>query len=331
MARPMSLFRRFAVVLPLLVGAAILPVVRTPIKPHVRHWAMAARNNVAQRAPGDFALVGLSVPDAGPDGVSIRTSRDGKRWGPWTPLEFEAEVGPDLDSQEKGAHTSMPVWTGTSRYVDVRGAPAGAKLHTIDPGPDPSLPASSAMASPSKPGIITRAQWGADESIRKGGSDYAPSLKLAVIHHTATADSYSKTDSDNIVRSIYAYHVNTNGWDDIGYNFLVDRYGQIFEGRYGGVDRNVIGAHAQGFNTSSTGISIIGNFASSKPPEAAMNVAQADRRRGGSTKAPSIRRASLTYTSERQQQVPGGQRRSRCAPSSAHRDVGQTACPGNPF
>jgi hypothetical protein len=233
--RPPSLFRRLAVVLPLLVGAAVLPVATPVSKPRVRHWAMTALNNHAQRAPGDFALVGLSVPNERPEGISVRTSRDGKRWSPWTPLEFEAEVGPDLDSHEKGAHTSMPVWTGTSRYVDVRGAPKGAKVHAIDPGPDPSLPASSAIASPSKPGIITRAQWGADESIRKGGSDYASSLKLAVVHHTATADSYAKSDSDNIMRSIYAYHVNTNGWDDIGYNFLVDRYGQIFEGRYGGV------------------------------------------------------------------------------------------------
>ena len=78
-------------------------------------------------------------------------------------------------------------------------------------------------------------------------------MRFAVVHHTAGSNSYTRAQSASIVRGIERYHVLANGWDDIGYNFLVDKYGQIFEGRWGGVDRNVVGAHAQGFNNGSLG------------------------------------------------------------------------------
>ena len=72
------------------------------------------------------------------------------------------------------------------------------------------------------------------------------------MHHTATSNSYSPAQSASIVRGIYVYYIQGRGYCDIGYNFLVDRYGIIFEGRYGGVDRGVIGAHATNFNTGTT-------------------------------------------------------------------------------
>ncbi len=321
--------KRLAVVLPILVLATVLPVVTPVQRTGSRLWTLAAKT-VAQEAPGDFSLVGLSVPDAvTPGAAQVRVSPDGRSWGAWSTMEFEAEVGPDLDSDERGAHTSMPLYTGRNRYVQVRGAPAGSKVHTVDPGPDPATPASVAMASPSKPGIITRAGWGADEKIRRKNPDIASSLKLAVVHHTATADSYPKSESDNIVRSIYAYHVKTNGWDDIGYNFLVDRYGQIFEGRYGGVDKNVIGAHSQGFNTASTGIAIIGNFGGSKPPAAAMNSLKritAWRLDQGTVDPES----SVTYVSNGSNKYAEG-KKVTLRTVIGHRDVGRTACPGNPL
>src|SRR5687768_15962158 len=64
-----------------------------------------------------------------------------------------------------------------------------------------------------------------------------------------------------MVRGIYAYHMKSNGWSDIGYNFLVDRYGRAYEGRVGGIDRYVLGAHTGGFNVESFGDSLLGDFA----------------------------------------------------------------------
>ena len=95
--------------------------------------------------------------------------------------------------------------------------------------------------------------------------------RFAVVHHTAGSNAYTRAQSAAIVRGIELYHVRGNGWNDIGYNFLVDKYGQVFEGRAGGIERNVIGAHAQGFNTGSTGVAVIGNYSSAKISPAALH------------------------------------------------------------
>src|SRR5436189_120669 len=91
----------------------------------------------------------------------------------------------------------------------------------------------------------------------------------ALVHHTAGSNSYSRAQSAAIVRGIEVYHVKGNGWNDIGYNFLIDKYGQVFEGRYGGIDKNVIGAHAEGFNTGSFGVALLGTYTSAAPPAVA--------------------------------------------------------------
>ncbi len=112
------------------------------------------------------------------------------------------------------------------------------------------------------PPIVSRAGWGADESIRRAAPRYAPSVRVAVVHHTAGSNGYTAAESAAIVRGIQVYHVKGNGWNDIGYNFLVDKYGKVFEGRYGGIDRNVVGAHAEGFNTGSVGVAVLGEYSS---------------------------------------------------------------------
>ena len=122
-----------------------------------------------------------------------------------------------------------------------------------------------ATAATAQPRIVSRAAWGANESIRRAGPDYSDTVKAAFVHHTVQSNSYSPSESAALVRSDYLYHVRTRGWNDIGYNFLVDRYGRVFEGRYGGVTRAVLGAHAGGFNTNSTGVALLGTFTTARP------------------------------------------------------------------
>ncbi|MEH3156274.1 MAG: N-acetylmuramoyl-L-alanine amidase [Gordonia paraffinivorans] len=111
-----------------------------------------------------------------------------------------------------------------------------------------------------QPPIITRAQWGADESKRCDQPTYDPAVKGAVVHHSAGSNDYTPEQSAEIVRGIYAYHAQTLGWCDIGYNALVDKYGQIFEGAFGGLDRNVQGTHTGGFNRETVGVAMLGNY-----------------------------------------------------------------------
>ena len=110
-----------------------------------------------------------------------------------------------------------------------------------------------------KPMIYSRAQWGADESKRDGSPSYFE-VHGGFVHHTVNANDYKRKDVPAIIRSIYAYHTQSRGWSDIGYNFLVDRFGRIWEGRYGGVDRAVVGAHTLNYNSYSFAMSAIGNF-----------------------------------------------------------------------
>jgi uncharacterized protein with LGFP repeats len=94
--------------------------------------------------------------------------------------------------------------------------------------------------------VISRREWGADP--RLGDECFEPvygsSVRAVVLHHTVNSNDYSRSDAPAIVRSILAYHTQGQGWCDIGYNFLVDRFGRIYQGRRGGVRLPVRGAHA---------------------------------------------------------------------------------------
>jgi hypothetical protein len=111
-----------------------------------------------------------------------------------------------------------------------------------------------------QPPITTRAQWGADESKVDDPPMYLDKVQAVFVHHTVGSNSYSCAQSASLVRGIMAYHTDVNGWNDLGYNFLVDKCGQIFEGRAGGVDLPVMGAHTYGFNAYSAGIAVLGDF-----------------------------------------------------------------------
>jgi hypothetical protein len=170
-----------------------------------------------------------------------------------------------------------------------------------------------------QPFIVPRESWGADESIVRAEPRYAEELHLAVVHHTAGSTPATPEESAAVLRAIQVYHVKSNGWNDIGYNFLLDPLGQVFEGRVGGIERNVIGAHALGFNTGSVGIALLGNFekkAVTPEARAALPAFLAWRLDVGHLDPLS----TVTYVSD------GTPYELRAI--SGHRDVNATACPG---
>ncbi|MFC4886485.1 peptidoglycan recognition protein family protein [Streptomyces beijiangensis] len=122
-----------------------------------------------------------------------------------------------------------------------------------------------------RPRIITRKGWGADEKLRERDFGYTKTVKAAFVHHSASGNGYTCAQAPSVLRSIYRYHVKSSGWRDIGYNFAVDKCGNIYEGRAGGVAKPVMGAHTLGFNTNSMGVAVLGTFTDSPPPAAAVN------------------------------------------------------------
>jgi hypothetical protein len=117
-----------------------------------------------------------------------------------------------------------------------------------------------ARSAANQPAIIPRSAWGGDTQCAPRDAATMGTVQMAFVHHTVSANEYGPGDSAAMVLGICRFHRNSNGWDDVGYNFLVDKYGQIFEGRAGGVDQPVVGAQAQGWNAQSTGVANLGTY-----------------------------------------------------------------------
>jgi hypothetical protein len=204
-----------------------------------------------QRAPFAFDLLGARWAARTGAEVEVRTRAISGAWSRWTRLE--ADGGGPISHAE-------PVWLPGSRLLQVRMRGAGrVHIALVAAGRSPQRPERTLAAAPGQPSIVSRAGWGADESMRRAAPRYADTVRMVFVHHTDTPNGYAPGDVPAIIRSIYTYHVRSNGWNDIGYNFLVDAYGRVYEGRGGGIDRPVIGAHTEGFNTGSVGIAVIGN------------------------------------------------------------------------
>ncbi|MFG3719233.1 peptidoglycan recognition protein [Streptomyces massasporeus] len=140
----------------------------------------------------------------------------------------------------------------------------------LNPG---ALPERQLQAKPyvgPRPGIVTRRGWGANEGLRESGFRYTKKVKAAFVHHTASGNNYRCSQVPSLIRSIYRYHVKSMGWRDIGYNFLIDKCGKIYEGRAGGVAKPVLGAHTLGFNSNSMGIAVLGSYGATKPSKSAV-------------------------------------------------------------
>ena len=225
------------------------------------------------------------------------------RWGPWTELDTvdsAGSPGPGERRRQKYVGGTEPLWVGDAKAAEVlltrsrRAIPAAetqsglltqlgigssdsiiatlvdtvlsaVRATVITPRGLLSIGSSVLTSLAGGPKVISRAQWGADERIRCSRPRYSPQLKGAVVHHTAGSNDYTPQQSAEIVRGIYAYHAQVLNWCDIGYNVLVDKYGQIFEGAYGGLGRNVEGNHTGGFNRSTLGLAMIGDLNEAAP------------------------------------------------------------------
>ncbi|MBD0290162.1 MAG: N-acetylmuramoyl-L-alanine amidase [Thermoleophilia bacterium] len=322
-----------------LAGALLLAVpAQAGVRVEAREQAVPALPTLARagsprtlpalRAPFAFHLAGVHWRGRGY--VSFRTQALSGRWSAWRPARPEAEDRPDLGREEarrrSGWKLGNPYWVGPSGRLQVRvtGAVTRVRANFVS-SPVTGAPA-PATRMPARPAVMARAQWGADESLVRAAPSYAARLAFAVVHHTAGARPRTASESAAVVRGILAYHVKSNGWNDIGYNFLVDPFGQVFEGRAGGVSRNVVGAHAQGFNTGSVGVALLGTYQSSSitPAARAALVRLLSWRLDLAHVDPSSR---LRWTSGGNPKWPAGTVVS-LARVSGHRDVGSTSCPG---
>lgn len=226
------------------------------------------------------------------------------------------DIQPVADAQD-APNTASPASDFDVVFIDGgEGAPAA---------PDINL----ASDSDGMPRVISRAGWGANESLRCGRQpDYLSPTSGITIHHTAGSNNYSEAEAPGVLRGIYQYHAQTLGWCDIGYHALADKYGNLYEGRYGGLNRDQVGAHAGGFNSNTWGISMMGNFDTMQPPSQMIQAV-------GELAGWRSKVANFDPTGSGVHYSEGSSYTNyplgtavRLPNIFAHRDVGNTSCPG---
>lgn len=291
----------------------------------------------------------------------MRAKRPDGMWGEWTKLSpIDAAHNPTADRPSG----TEPVWVGDAREVQVAmtdrsglaipaaAGPGGSlvelgvtaasaiaqkvlttALSTVKAtliSPESLLSLGSSLLTPllGGPQVVARTQWGADESIRCSQPTFSPTVKAAIVHHTAGSNDYTPEQSVEIVRGIYAYHARTLNWCDIGYNALVDKYGQIFEGAFGGLDRNVEGTHTGGFNRETVGVTMIGDLDKAAPSAAMTNsVARFLKWRLNKAGINPLATAQLRAEPFTASRFPAGAM-TNLPTISGHRDYNSTSCPG---
>ncbi|WP_065367262.1 MULTISPECIES: LGFP repeat-containing protein [Corynebacterium] len=200
----------------------------------------------------------------------------------------------------------------------------------IDGNADAGVGIANVADTDGMPKVISRAGWGANESLRCSNPTIdKDGVSAITIHHTAGSNNYTEAQAAAQVRGAYSYHAQTLGWCDIGYQSLVDKYGNIYEGRAGGMTNAVQGAHAGGFNQNTWAISMIGDYSYNAPPQETINAV--GELAGWRAKVAGFDPTGTDthyFEGTSYSKVPYGQ--SVNLPNIfAHRDVGYTACPGD--
>ena len=298
------------------------------------------------RAPKRFDLLGLKWRSAADHvDAEVRVRRSGGRWSDWTEAPGARDEG-----DGRPVRGTEPVWTGPSDELQLRTRrrPGGLEVHFVNASGTATaaerartavrralnlavisaFSPSAARAAGEQPAIVPRAEWGGDQCAPRD-TPKAGEVQTAIVHHTVNANEYTPEQARSMVLGICRYHRNSNGWDDIGYNFLVDRYGTIYEGRAGGIDQPVVGAHAQGWNSQSTGIANLGTHTSVPQNDVALDalsrlIAWKLPVHGVPVSGPVVLRSE----GGAQNRYPRGQDVTFDR-ISGHRDGGSTSCPGD--
>jgi len=211
--------------------------------------------------------------------VELRVRGHAGRWSRWVAAAGCAGGhGPDRPGRAD-VLVGAPVWTGGTTFVQLRSrrAVSGVRLQLVDVSGRmgahrqasilgalaSALPRATPVlaAGPGQPPIIARRGWAQGMARPRVAPAYG-AVQMAFVHHTENPNGYLPAEVPAMLRAIFVFHRYVRGWDDIGYNFVVDLYGRVFEARAGGIDEPVVGAHAGGYNRVSSGVAVLGSFMS---------------------------------------------------------------------
>jgi N-acetylmuramoyl-L-alanine amidase len=298
------------------------------------------------RAPRRFSLLGVEWAAPAGAKIELRTRAGDGTWSRWA-LASVTGHGPD-HPKRSGSRFGDPIWTGPADSVQLRSSlpVQGVRLHfvaadlTAGAQSAPGRARSAAAfplaqpvldAGPGQPPIIARRAWshGAPPAVPPGYG----TIKLAFVHHTENPNGYTPDEVPAMLLAIYQFHRFVRGWNDIGYNFVIDLFGRIWEAREGGIDRAVVGAQAGGYNLESTGISVLGTFMDVAPSAAAIDALERLLAWKLSLHGvPTTGRVTVVVDPAAAFYTPFKPGAHVSLPRVAgHRDGDSTACPGNAF
>ena len=277
--------------------------------------------------PRPFNLVGLRWRGPRAPAIRLRARRPDGAWSRWQRLDAHSDHNPDpRRGGEPVVSSSDPLWVGSADALQYRlSRPVkGLRLHFVNVASE--LRAARAAQDP-EPTFVSRRQWGASKCPPREAPDYG-TVKAVHVHHTVSLNDYAPEEGPAIVLSVCRYHRNSNGWNDVGYNALVDKYGVLYEGRAGGLDQAVVGAQAQGFNDETAGIASIGDHTSVEAtPETLSALATYIRWKLSVHGQPLSGPVTMSSSGGSATKYPAG-RRVTLERVIGHRDTGRTACPG---